>query len=171
MLADDLNRAICYTAGENETDTINAGLTALAGIAPADEMEAMLAVQMVATHKAAIRMLGRAMRAETLNVAQWQSGFAVKLLRTYAQQMDALQRSRGKGQQKVTVEHVHVHAGGQAIVGNVAPTGGGGVNQKTEEQPHAKQIDCQPSVYAPMPAMPCANEKREPVPVTGDAER
>jgi hypothetical protein len=32
----------------------------------------------------------------------------------------ALNRHRGKGgQQKVTVEHVHVHAGGQAVVGVV----------------------------------------------------
>jgi hypothetical protein len=32
---------------------------------------------------------------------------------------EALNRHRGKGQQKVTVEHVHVHAGGQAVVGMV----------------------------------------------------
>ena len=38
--------------------------------------------------------------------------------------MDALGRHRGKGQQKVTVEHVHVNAGGQAIVGAVAAGGG-----------------------------------------------
>ncbi len=49
----------------------------------------------------------------------------MKLLRTFAAQVEALQRHRGKGQQKVTVEHVHVHAGGQAIVGSVTPVGGG----------------------------------------------
>jgi hypothetical protein len=33
---------------------------------------------------------------------------------------------KGKtGRQKVTVEHVHVHKGGQAIVGTVAATGPG----------------------------------------------
>ena len=37
----------------------------------------------------------------------------------------ALNRHRGKGQQKVTVEHVHVHEGGQAIVGNVESRGVG----------------------------------------------
>ena len=37
---------------------------------------------------------------------------AVKLLRTFAAQTEALQRYRGKGQQKVTVEHVLVHTGG-----------------------------------------------------------
>lgn len=31
--------------------------------------------------------------------------------------LEALNRHRGKGQQKVAVEHVHVHAGGQAVVG------------------------------------------------------
>jgi hypothetical protein len=35
-----------------------------------------------------------------------------------------LNRHRGKGQQKVTVEHVHVHEGGGAIVGNVESRGG-----------------------------------------------
>jgi hypothetical protein len=49
----------------------------------------------------------------------------VKLLRTFAAQTEALQRYRGKGQQKVTVEHVHVHTGGQAIVGSVSQSGGG----------------------------------------------
>jgi hypothetical protein len=49
----------------------------------------------------------------------------VKLLRTFAAQTEALQRYRGKGQQKVTVEHVHVHTGGQAIVGSVSQSGRG----------------------------------------------
>jgi len=50
-------------------------------------------------------------------------------------QVEALQRYRGKGQQKVTVEHVHVHAGGQAIVGAVTP--GGGDTKEKEERAHA----------------------------------
>jgi hypothetical protein len=33
--------------------------------------------------------------------------------------MEALKRYRTSGQQKMTVEHVHVHEGGQAIVGTV----------------------------------------------------
>jgi hypothetical protein len=33
-------------------------------------------------------------------------------------------KHRGKGQQKVIVEHVHVYPGGQAIVGQVTPGGG-----------------------------------------------
>ena len=44
---------------------------------------------------------------------------ATKMLRTFTAQMEALKRYRTGGQQKVTVEHVHVTAGGQAIVGVV----------------------------------------------------
>jgi hypothetical protein len=53
--------------------------------------------------------------------------------------LDALNRQRGKGQQKVTVEHVHVAPGGQVVVG-VVEAPGGGVQPKSEDQPHASEI-------------------------------
>ena len=52
-------------------------------------------------------------------------GQANKLSRTYATLLEALNHHRGKAQQKVRVEHVHVHSGGQAVVGVVQPPGGG----------------------------------------------
>jgi hypothetical protein len=52
---------------------------------------------------------------------------ANKLSRTYATLLEALNRHRGKGQQRVAVEHVHVHPGGQAVVGTVE-TPGEGIN-------------------------------------------
>jgi hypothetical protein len=51
---------------------------------------------------------------------------ATKLTRAFAQAVEALNRYRGKSQQKVTVEHVHVHSGGQAIVGAVEKPPGRG---------------------------------------------
>jgi hypothetical protein len=45
---------------------------------------------------------------------------ATRLMRLHLDQIEAMQKLKGKaGQQKVTVEHVHVHEGGQAIVGAV----------------------------------------------------
>jgi hypothetical protein len=76
-----------------------------------------------------------------------------------------LNRHRGKGQQKVTVEHVHVHSGGQAVVGLVG-TPGGGDRAKSEDQPHAKQV-----AHAPQPSMWGQDAEWESVPVPGDAER
>jgi len=56
------------------------------------------------------------------------------LMRVFAEQLEALQRLRGKtGQQKVTVEHVHVHEGGKAIVGNVAGRKLGGEGDDSEK--------------------------------------
>ena len=103
-----------------------AAAAGLAGIGPQDELEGMIAAQLLAAHNAAMECYRRAMfgeqtfegRRENLNQAN-------KLSRTYATLLEALNRHRGKGQQKVTVEHVHVHEGGQAIVGNVESRGEG----------------------------------------------
>ena len=70
----------------------------------------------VATHFAATRALRRLKGSDTVPQQDSNGNLAVKLLRTFAAQTEALRRYRGKGQQKLTVEHVHVHTGGQAIV-------------------------------------------------------
>ena len=44
---------------------------------------------------------------------------ATRLMSVYERQVAALDKHRGKGQQNLTVKHVHVAEGGQAIVGNV----------------------------------------------------
>jgi hypothetical protein len=62
---------------------------------------------------------------------------ANKLSRTYATLLEALNRHRSKGQQKVTVEHVHVYSGGQAVVGMVEGPGGGD-RTKSEDQPDSR---------------------------------
>jgi len=75
---------------------------------------------------------------------------ASKLSRNFVATMDALDRHRGKGQQKITVEHVNVHAGGQAIVGNVSPNDGS--SRRSEEQPGAtRQITNEPGIPMPSP--------------------
>ena len=87
---------------------------------PADGLEGMLAIQMVGTHHAALECLRRAaVPDQTIVSRDMNLKHATKLMVLYNQQVAALDKHRGKGQQKVTVEHVHVAAGGQAIVGNV----------------------------------------------------
>jgi hypothetical protein len=63
----------------------------------------------------------------------------------------------------MTVQHVHVAEGAQAIVGNVnAPTEGVGATEKVGEQPHAL-------AYAPGVEMPRQIEtERATVPSAGD---
>ena len=76
---------------------------------------------MVATHNAAMETLGwGSHRDQPILGAQRYLNAANKLLRTFIAQVECLQRYRGKtSKQKVTVEHVHVNEGGQAIVGAV----------------------------------------------------
>ena len=140
---------------------VNGALAALHGIAPRDEAEALLAAQMVAVHSAAMRCLRQLKGSENIPQQDSNGSLAVKLLRTFTAQMEALQRYRGKGEQKMTVEHVHVHAGGQAIVGEVkAGSLGEGPPHKPEERAHAKAI-----AHAPEPPMPSPDPQRDAVSV------
>ena len=66
----------------------------------------------------------------------------------FAAQMSALKEYRSKGEQRMTVQHVHVAEGGQAIVGNVSAAAEGvGAHKKTEVQPHA--LGYAPSIEMP----------------------
>jgi hypothetical protein len=112
----------------------------LDGIRPASELEGMMAAQLLASHYAAMECYRRAMIPDqTFEGRSKPLSQANGLSRTHAALPEAFNRHRGKGQQKVTVEHVHVHPAEQAIVGNVTAPGGGDAS-KTEEQPRAKQI-------------------------------
>jgi hypothetical protein len=149
--------------------TINGALAALHGIQPRDEIEAMLATQMVATHAAALDLLGRTLRAEYRHTLQDSGNLAVKLLRTYAAQLEALQRYRGGGQQRIVVERVTVSHGGQAIVGHVEAGAGRGVGASSENGERAHAQGRRRAGDAPEPEVRGADAERERVPVAGGA--
>ena len=100
-------------------------LSVVKGIEPRDQVEAMLASQMAAVHMATMTFARRLAHID--NIPQQDSAERAfnKLARTFTTQVEALKRYRTGGQQKVTVEHVTVNEGGQAIVGNVAHPGVG----------------------------------------------
>ena len=125
-----------------QQDQMNAGVAAVAAIEPQDEVEAMLAIQMFGTYSLAADMLVKAKQARTTDEVERYGTLATKMLRTYTAQIEALSRLRRGGEQKVTVEHVHVYEGGQAIVGNVnspdaQPQLRGGGRLENGNQPHA----------------------------------
>jgi hypothetical protein len=94
-------------------------------VQPRDELETMLATQMGAIHAATMMMARRFNHVENIRQQDAAERALNKLARTFAMQMDTLKRYRTGGQQRVTVEHVTVNSGAQAIVGAVT-TGGGG---------------------------------------------
>lgn len=104
-------------------------------IKPANVNEALLACQMIGVHHAAMTFLYRATLSEqTFEGTDSNVLRATRLMRLYIDQTEAMARLKGKiGQQKVTVEHVHVHEGGRAIVGAVItekPKEGEGGNEE-----------------------------------------
>jgi hypothetical protein len=132
-----------------DEDGINFMLSVVKGVEPRDQIEAMLAAQMAAVHMASMTFARRLGHVETIPQQDSASNAFNKLTRTFAAQVEALKRYRSGGEQKMTVQHVHVAEGGQAIVGNVSASAEGvGARKKVGDQPHAQLT------YAPGVAMP-----------------
>ena len=104
---------------EPDVKAINLAIKSIAAVAPKDEVEGMLAMQMVATHAMAMNHLKSMGRVDRLHQLEVYERSANKLMRTFAAQMEALRKHRSGGQQKVEVRHVYVNQGGQAIIGAV----------------------------------------------------
>jgi hypothetical protein len=92
---------------------------------------------MAAVHMATMTLAGRLAQVE--NIPQQDSAERAfnKLTRTFATQMEALKRYRTGGEQKVTVQHVSVSEGGQAIVGNVTQAARETARDKAASSPRA----------------------------------
>jgi hypothetical protein len=145
-------------------------VAAVQSVGPRDGVEAMLAVQMAATHAVAMRMLQRtALDQPSIEVYDSLVNRATKLLRTYTMQVEALKRHRAAGEQRVVVQHVNVTADRAAVQvnggANLAPEGRG-VASKPEERSHA-QADTACLAHAPESSMPCPDATRNAVPAAG----
>jgi hypothetical protein len=134
---------------------LNFMLAVVRGVKPRDQVEAMLAAQMAAIHETTMTFARRLAHVETLPQQDSAERALNKLARTFAMQVEALKRYRTGGEQKVTVQHVSVNEGGQAIVGNV--------NHAPRATAPDRQADRPPALIdARTPAMPIIGES-EPV--------
>ncbi len=74
---------------------------------------------MAAVHVAAMKLAQRLAQSDNVALQDSAERAFNKLTRTFTTQLVAFKRYRTGGEQKVTVQHVSVSDGGQAIVGNV----------------------------------------------------
>jgi hypothetical protein len=128
-LLTQLGNATSQDQRPNES-AINFLLSVIKGAKPKDQFEAMLAAQMAAIHTATMTFTRQLANVETIEQQDSAERALNKLARTFAMQMEALKRYRTGGEQKVTVQHVSVNEGGQAIVGNVNQATGGTAAEK-----------------------------------------
>jgi hypothetical protein len=133
--------------GKVDERALNFMLSVVKGIKPRDQVEAMLATQMAAIHVATLTSARRLALAETLPGQDSAERAFNKLSRTYATQMEALNRYRSGGEQNVTVQHVSVNDGGQAIVGNVTQAA-----HATAPRATAPRAPERPAISPPAPA-------------------
>jgi len=106
-------------------DCTGLALDAANSIGARNSLERMLAHQMAACHQMAMEMITEAgeidfkyrLDANTSNVIQARKiNSANRLMQTFQQAMLTLQKVRTGGKQTVTVQHVNVNDGGQAVV-------------------------------------------------------
>jgi hypothetical protein len=91
---------------------------AMTGIGPKDELEGLLISQMVSAHTVALECLRRAnLQEQSFEGRKLNLALADRFMRTFFVQMEALTRYRKGGQQKVTVEHVHIYPDAKAAMG------------------------------------------------------
>jgi hypothetical protein len=136
------------------------------GIEPRDQLESTLAAQMAAVHMALMRFIQQLPRIETLPQQDSAERAINKFARTFAAQMEALKRYHSGGEQKVTVQHVNVGEGGQAIVGNVTQGQRDATADGTAAQPlalaHDKKLPMpiiESEVAAPVPTKRSSKKK------------
>jgi hypothetical protein len=105
--------------GKVDADGVNFILSVIKNKKPQDHLEGMLAAQMAGVHMASMKALRDLADAEYVPQKESAERTANRLMRTYVAQMEARKRYRSGGEQTMTVQHVTVAEGGQAIVGNV----------------------------------------------------
>jgi hypothetical protein len=106
---------------KNDDECFDSSVAILHGIGPRDQIEGLLAVQMLAVHFIAMKQLEKAAddtRSTELRESSMAS--ANRLLRTFALQLDALNRHRGKADHQMIVGSLNISDGSQAIVGPVS---------------------------------------------------
>jgi hypothetical protein len=116
--------------------TLNAGLALINSIQPRSELEALLAIQIVAAGFSGLRFLRQSHRHMTEDFIDVYGSYALKLLRLQADLIQTLDRHRRGNRQTVEVRHVHVYPGAQGVVGIVNGSQVGG-RIENDERPFA----------------------------------
>jgi hypothetical protein len=86
-------------------------------------------VQIIAAGFSGLRLLRQSQQQMTQDYIDVYGNYAIKLLRLQNEMIQTFDRYRRGNKQTVEVRHVHIHPGGQGVVGIINPPGdreGGG---------------------------------------------
>jgi hypothetical protein len=108
-----------------EEATFNAALAIIDSMQCQSELEALIAVEIIATGFSGLRFLRQSHKSMTEEYISVYGNYASKLLRLQLDLMQALDRHRRGHKQTVEVRHVHLHSGAKGVVGIVNAAGEG----------------------------------------------
>ena len=97
--------------------TLNAAIAVISSLNPQTELAALMAVQIVATSFVGLKFLSQSQRHMDEIYIDVYGGFATKLFRLQLEMIQSLDRHQRGNKQTVEVRHVHIHSGGQGVVG------------------------------------------------------
>ncbi|WP_035918435.1 hypothetical protein [Legionella fairfieldensis] len=117
-----LNALACNDIRQNNFDIENAmhqSRKELQTLGVNDCLQEMIAAQIISIHRLQQISMSFASSTDEMNHRQYFTNAAIKLANCFAQQANLLSRLQGYGGQKMIIERVDVHHGGQAVVGNI----------------------------------------------------
>jgi hypothetical protein len=178
----DEARSICDSAGGVSVHFCQGPrpIALIASVKPQTELEALLAVQIAATGFASLKFLQLGQRHLEDAYIEVYGGYGTRLLRLQLeliQGLDKHRRGRRGNKQTFEVRHVHIHAGGQGVVGIVnslkdGNSGGETGSTALEGSPGLESKHDAPQIaHAPEFALRSPNAEPEVVPSASDAER
>ena len=105
-----------------EEGTLNAALAIIDSMHPRSELEALLAVQIIAAGFSGLRLLRQSQQHLIQEYIDVYGTYAIKLLRLQNEMIQTFERCRGGNKQTVEVRHLHIHSDATAVVGIVNPS-------------------------------------------------
>jgi hypothetical protein len=131
--AERIAKALRQRDGKIDPGELDTVIAIVSGQRPKNELEAMVICQMAVTHALTMRSFGNLNRSNEIQQQDSNALTVARLTKAFGSQVDALAKLRRGGEQRVVVEHVHIHAGAQAIVGAVTHTGGPRASSKAKD--------------------------------------
>ncbi len=107
------------------TDVAAMALDAAATFKAENSLERMLAHQMAVLHDTAMCNASKAALAQDPLHSVRMMNLSIRSMETFQKGLLTIKRLHGTGEQRITIQHVNVTQGGQAVIGQVQPIGVG----------------------------------------------
>ncbi|RFO97844.1 hypothetical protein DIC66_03705 [Rhodoferax lacus] len=126
VAAMDASRDRLRLVSQVGVDCAASALDASDSIQAANSLERMLSHQLAVCHTTAMNYVAKANLQQDPQNSVRMMNLGIRAMETFQRGLMTVKRMRGSGEQRITIQHVNVTGGGQAVIGQVQPRGGAG---------------------------------------------